>query len=129
MIVHRSLWLKKLAAFSLALIMMIVPSLMAGTMAHATDMPLYEHTMATMVDCHDAAASAADCCADAPMADGGLNACAVACLSMAGGCMIPALPVAQLSVPMPNALALLVNATDARFTSIIGVPVTPPPKA
>ncbi|XDZ52227.1 hypothetical protein AB8Q18_04035 [Neisseriaceae bacterium CLB008] len=129
-IVRLSHFLQKLGFLSLTLLMMtmFVPSLMAGAMAHGPHLPAHEASMAAMTDCHEMAAPLADCCDDATTSNGS-NPCAIACLSMAGTCMAPVLPMASLDLPITPPMVLPAWAGEEPFASISGVPDTPPPKA
>lgn len=122
-------WLSKLGVLGLTLLMMMlfVPSLMAGTMAHGPHLVTHEVTMPEMAGCHDAE-PVVDCCADLVTSDTA-NPCAIACLSMAGACAAPVLLSASLEWPPLNQMAMLPRATDVSFASVLGVPDTPPPKA
>ncbi len=107
----------------------IIPSIMAGAMSHAHQPSLDVMPVAVMADCHAVETSLADCCAEG-MAETMGSGCAMACLSMAGGCMTaPALPMAALTLPVPNLSSLGHATVDAVFVSISGRPDTPPPKA
>ncbi|MBP6861455.1 MAG: hypothetical protein KBC57_03770 [Neisseriaceae bacterium] len=112
--------------------MMFVPSLTAGAAAHGSTTVVMAVSAPSMVDCHEVgshAAPVADCCDEDGMAGGMSTSCALACLSMAGACAAPVLPVASLTLPALSQTVMLPQAADEPFASIYGAPDTPPPKA